>query len=638
LQALLVTGAGGLALLAGFLLLGQVGGSFEISDLLARREAVRAGMESSGLFVPILALILLGACTKSAQFPFHFWLPSAMEAPTPVSAYLHSATMVKAGVYLLARLTPLLGGGEAWFYALTLVGMVTMLAGGCLSLVQTDVKRILAYSTVSVLGMLVLLIGMGTDLAIAACVVFLFAHAMYKAALFLIAGALDHETGTRDVRRLSGLGTSLPVVALASFLAALSMAGAPPMMGFIGKESVYEATRHGPAPIWLTTAVVLAGTSFVAVAILVGIRPYLGRRGDLPKQPHGAPLSLWLGPALLAIGSLVVALEPAIVDRRLLMPAASAILARPVVVKLALWHGLTPTLGLSAATLAAGVVVFAMRAPLRTAAEAWRPARGPAAWYELGVLALNAVARGQTRVLQSGRLGNYLLVVLLSFVGLTGWALIDRFGIVIPADWSDVRIHEAGLMLLIVAGAVATVRGRSRLAAITSLGVVGYGVAMVFALFSAPDLAMTQFLVETLTLVLFVLVFYHVPEPAPLSGFASRLRDAFCAALVGGLMTLLVFAAIELQLAPSISAYYLEQSVPAAHGRNVVNVILVDFRALDTLGEITVLAAAGIGVYALLKLRLDKPTDAPDAAAVDGPDGAPRGGAVETLVANEGSR
>ena len=273
LQALLVTGGGSLALLAGFLLLGQVGGSLELSALLSRPGAVTAHL----LYVPILLLVLAGAFTKSAQFPFHFWLPAAMAAPTPVSAYLHSATMVKAGVYLLARLSPVLGGTDFWVWLVTVTGSATMLVGAYLALRQSDLKLILAYSTVSALGVMTSLLGLGGALAVRAALAFLLGHALYKGALFLVAGALDHQTGTRDVDRLAGLARAMPITALAAGLAALSMAGIPPLFGFIAKELSYEATLHAPASAWVTAAAVLANALLVAAAGLAGLKPFLGK-------------------------------------------------------------------------------------------------------------------------------------------------------------------------------------------------------------------------------------------------------------------------------------------------------------------------------------------------------------------------
>jgi len=600
LQALLVTAGGGLALMAGFLLLGQAGGSLELSALLDGSTDARA----HPLYAPILLLVLVGAFTKSAQFPFHFWLPAAMEAPTPVSAYLHSATMVKAGVYLLARLSPVLGGTELWVGIVSVVGGVTMLVGACLALAQSDLKRILAYSTVSALGMLTLFLGIGGELAVQAAMAYLLAHALYKGALFLVAGAVDHATGSRDVDRLGGLGRAMPVTALAAGAAALSMAGLPPLFGFIAKELSYEAAMAAPAAAWVTAAAVAANVLLVAVAGVVGLRPFLGKSLPTPQRPHEGPPSLWLGPITLAALGLVAGVWPAMGAERLLSAAGASVLRRGVDLHLALWHGLTPALALSALTLAGGVGAYAGRGLPRKLASRWEGAArwGPAGWYELGLAGLNRLAVGQTRLLQSGYLRYYLMLTVVATAGLTGYVLATHGSFEMALDWSKLRFYEALLAGLILLAVLAAVLAKSRLAAIAALGVVGYSVSLIFVLFGAPDLAMTQFLVETLTVILFVLVFYHLPETRIISNGAARWRDAVIAAGVGAVMTTLVLVGTPEHYEP-ISAYFAEHSVTAGHGRNVVNVILVDFRGLDTLGEITVLAVAAIGVFALLKLR-----------------------------------
>ena len=597
LQAFLVTGSGGLALLAGLLLLGNAGGTFELSGLLAQGDVLRA----SPFYLPAVILILLGAFTKSAQVPFHFWLPNAMEAPTPVSAYLHSATMVKAGVYLLARLGPALNGSDLWFYAVGGVGAATMLVGGYLALSQTDLKRLLAYSTVSALGMLTLLIGLGSDHALEAAVVLLLAHGLYKGALFLVAGALDHESGTRDATQLGGLYSKMKLTAIAGGAAALSMAGLPPLFGFISKELTYEsALEFGP---WLTGVVVLAGLFFVFVAGVVGVGPFWGKPKQTPKSAHEAPFSLWLGPLVLSGLSLVIGVFPNSVSGSLVSPAVSAALGETIKVKLALWHGVNTAFLLSLLTIASGVGLFAIRDPLRAGLSrlSWR--WGPAFLYDRSLDGLNALARRQTRFLQNGYLRFYLFTIVFVGTGLAGFALFIRGGLHWPEEVTDIRFYEAALAVLILCGAFVATISRSRLGAVAALGVAGYGVSLIYLLFGAPDLAMTQFLIESLTVILFVLAFYHLPHFAQLSSRASRLRDLAIALLAGGLMTTLVLSAVGIQLYPRISSYFVENSLPLAHGRNVVNVILVDFRGIDTMGEITVLGIAAIGVYALLKLH-----------------------------------
>jgi len=596
-QALLVTGGGGLALLGGLLLLGQAGGTLELSALTAQGAALRA----HPLYLALLLLVLAGAFTKSAQFPFHFWLPNAMEAPTPVSAYLHSATMVKVGVYLLARLSPTLGGTAAWLYLVGGAGALTMIVGALLALRQTDLKRLLAYTTLSALGMLTMLIGLGTRAALSAALVLFLAHGLYKGALFLVAGILDHETGTREVTRLGGLFRALPRTGVAAALAAGSMAGLPPLFGFIAKELTYEAGLHANG--WLLAATVTASLVFVFVALVVGLGPFWGAAGQTPKTPHEAPAAMWLGPALLGALSLLVGLVPGPVGAYLLGPALAAVQGEAATLKLALWHGVNPAFLLSLGTLAGGAALFAARRPLRLALARVQWPWGPDWLYEQALTGLITGATALTRRLQSGYLRYYLLIILTALVGLVGATLVARAGLQWPALPFDARFYEIGLAVVILAAALQAITTRSRLGAVAALGAAGYCVALIFLLFGAPDLALTQFLIESLTVILFVLAFYHLPNFAQLSSRRSRLRDAGIALLVGSLMTALVLSAVTVSLYPSIADYFVTQSLPLAHGRNIVNVILVDFRGLDTLGEITVLSIAAAGVVALLKLR-----------------------------------
>jgi multicomponent Na+:H+ antiporter subunit A len=600
LQGLLVTVAGGQAMLAGLLLLGGMAGTLELSELLVQGDALRA----HPLYLPALLLIVLGAFTKSAQLPFHSWLPGAMEAPTPVSAYLHSATMVKAGVYLLMRLNPALGGTEAWWSLLTVVGGATMVWGSCVALAQTDLKRLLAYATLSVLGLLVLLVGLGTPASLQAAVAFLVAHALYKGALFLVAGAVDHEAGTRDVGQLRGLVRAMPLTAAAAGLAALAMAGLMPAFGFIGKELVYEAALTSPrAGGLLPAAAVLAFTLLVAVAVIVGVRPFLGAPGATPRTPHEAPASMWLGPVVLAALGLVFGVLPTVLDP-LLAAVAVSLSPGASYVPLKLWHGLNAALGLSALSLAGGLAVYRAREPLRRSLQAlpfsrWKPAWG----FEAALQGLMAVARAQTRLLQTGFLRHYLLATLGTTFTLLGFTLLTRGGAWPKVDFSNVRFYELGVAAIAVMAAIATAYSRSRLGAVAAMGVVGFCVALIFLFFGAPDLALTQSIVEALTVVIFLLAIFHLPRYRELSSARVLLRDAVLSLGAGGLMTALVLRASYQQLHPPVSSYHAETSLPEAHGRNVVNVILTDFRALDTLGEITVIAIAGLGVHAILKLR-----------------------------------
>ncbi len=606
LQALLVTGGGGLALLAGLVLLSQIAGTAEFSAFAPLGESLRG----HALYTPVLLLVLAGAFTKSAQFPFHFWLPNAMEAPTPVSAYLHSATMVKAGIYLLARLSQALGGTQAWLILVGGAGAATILVGAYLALNSGNLKRMLAYSTISALGVMTLMLGIGSETAMLAFVVFLLAHALYKGALFMIAGAIYHETGTQEVNELGRLRGKMPLLAGLTFLAALSMFGFGPVLSFIGKELVLQTLLETPAYRWLFLAAAVAfSASAAAVALILFLRPFFGASRPTPKQPHEPPLALWLGPALLALAGLVLGLFPGLVAGNLVGPAVAATGAGPVEADLALWHGLNPALGLSVLSILLGLVIF-------RGWDAWQPrARwlaervrwGPERVYEALVGALPGFSARLTGMIQTGRLHDYLFIIAATTTGLVVATLVLRGeglpGLILP----ELRFFELFLALLMLTAAWIVINSRSRLKAVAALGVVGSSVAVTFILFGAPDLAMTQFLIETITVILLVLILYHLPRFANLSGRAARLRDAVIAVAAGGMMTLLVLIVESADRFPPISSYFVENSAPLAHGRNIVNAILVDFRGLDTMGEITVLSLAAIGVFALLKLRRPQP-------------------------------
>lgn len=597
LNALLVTVLGGQAMLLGLLLIGWEAGTLTLSELPAAGPALREGP----LSLAILLLVLGGAFTKSAQVPFHFWLPGAMAAPTPASAYLHAATMVKAGVYLLARLSPVLGGTPVWQGTLVAVGLVTMVGGALLAFGHTDLKRVLAYATVSVLGTLVLLLGLGTARAAQAMAVYLVAHAFYKGSLFLVAGAVDHETGTRELPKLGGLGRAMPLTASAAGLAALSMAGLPPLFGFIGKELVYESSRHAPGSWWLAAGVGLGFVLLVGTAARTGARPFLGApRGG--EAVHEAGPALW-GPALLlGAGGLVLGVAPGLAGP--LLAGAARAIAGPEGghLELKLWHGLTPELALSAASLALGAAAFTLRVPLRRALAALHLERwGAERLYQLSLSGLKGLAELQTRVLQNGSLHRYTTVTVAATVGLLALPLLFRLGLPERPDSLGLRLYEAvGLVLLVVPAWVA-VRTHSVLTALLALGVLGLGEAMVYVLLGAPDLALTQVVVQTLTVILFALVFSRFPV-RPHGGHA-RVWDAALALAAGGLIS---WALLHITLQPRhtrLAEAYAARSASEAHGLNIVNVILVDFRALDTLGEATVLASASLGVYLLFRTR-----------------------------------
>jgi multicomponent Na+:H+ antiporter subunit A len=608
---MLVTGGGGLAMLAGFIMLGQstVGGSLEISELVTKAEII----QSHSLYLPILILVLIGAFTKSAQFPFHFWLPGAMAAPAPVSAYLHSATMVKAGIYLVARFSPMLGHTEAWLYLVTGFGAVTMLLTAYIAWQQTDLKRILAYSTVSALGTLMMLLGLGDHIAVEAAIVFLVVHSLYKGTLFMVAGTIDHETGTRYITELGGLWKAMPILGMTAILAAFSMSGFPPFLGFVGKELIYEGTQEAHLiPIVITAAAVLANILTIVAAFLVFARPFFGPKLETPKHAHEAPWSMLLGPIILSGLGLLVGLLVAQFGSTFVGPAVGNILGEPTEVSLHLLPTkFNATVMLSLITIVGGVGLYFVRDPLNQLVQPFNSLNrvGPEQWYQWTLDGMMALARWQTRVLQSGYLRYYLIIIILTTVGLTGFSLISLEVLIktnifrVPQDY----FYEYLIYLMIIAATIVVIRTESRLTAVAALGVVGYAIALIFILFGAPDLAMTQFSIETLSIILLVLVLYRLPRFTNFSTIREKSWDMIVAVSGGALMTLLVLIVTALPSSKSrLTPFFAEASYTLAKGHNVVNVILVDFRGFDTMGEITVLGIAAIGVFGLLKLRLDK--------------------------------
>ncbi|NLI83754.1 MAG: putative monovalent cation/H+ antiporter subunit A [Deltaproteobacteria bacterium] len=603
LQALLVTGAGGLALLAAFVLMQQAAGSFEIAILVERSPDLR----TSPLYAAIIFLVLTGAATKSAQFPFHFWLPNAMEAPTPVSTYLHAATMVKGGVYLLARLSPVLGGTDLWRDWLIPLGTVTMLTGAWLSLVQVDLKRILAHTTVGALGACVLLIGMGTQGSLQACMVFLLAHGLYKGSLFLVAGIVDHETGTRNAADLGRLGRAMPLTCIGALLAALSSAGVYPFLGFLGKELLYESTLVGFTPVLLAPCAVAAGIAFAGMGAVVGVRPFFSAQGRFSGQPHDPSPGMWVGPVLLGMVGLLFGLFHGPLHSALITPAVRSCILQAGDIPTPSWHGLDVKLALSALSLLMGGALYWKWSALRGRLCRWRNVGryGPAAGYDHALCLLEAFARRQTRFFQSGRLNVYLIIVICTAVALLACALVRdniSFSDLVLQRWADVKTYEAVIAAILLTATVVTVRAQSMLVAVVALGVVGYCVAVVYLLFSAPDVAMTQFAIETLSVILLMVVLLRLPRLRTFSTSRQRLRDALVAVSAGLITTLLVLVVTTQARNPKLADFYARNSLVLAKGRNVVNVILVDFRGFDTLGEITVLAVAAIGVYSLVKL------------------------------------
>jgi len=595
LQALLITGLGGMALMAGFILLNLASGTWLLSEMIANAGSI----QEHAFYPAIFTLVIVGAFTKSAQFPFHFWLPNAMAAPTPVSAYLHSATMVKAGVYLLAVMLPILGGTLVWEVVLCSFGGITLLVAGLSGLQQSDLKRILAATTLAVLGLLVLLLGIGTEKAVLAAMLFLLGHALYKATLFMVAGAVDHEAGTRDVNALGGLGKLMPWTAGAALLAACSKMGLPPFFGFIGKEYVYKASTVSGLGEWITAVLVIGNALIFVLAFKVAILPFWRRsQGVLPKKPHEAPIPMVLGPVLLSVLGIVIGVFP-VLSEPLVSTAQDASLGYVYNAHVELWHGINLALILSVVTVSLGVLLVFLNKKVAAVLASMRLPSMEAVYYGLFNTTLK-VSVWQTRLLQSGLLRNYLLIMIVATALLVAGKLW-RFGsIEFPeaADFANIQVWAIVILMLIaILGAI---RSTTRLTALISLGVVGYGVAFLFAQYSAPDLAITQILVETLTVALFAWVVLRLPELSTKSTPRRLYLDAAVSICCGFLITVLVLKSMALELAPSISTTLAEWSLIKAHGANVVNVILVDFRALDTWGEITVLSIAAIGVWSLL--------------------------------------
>ncbi len=604
LQALLITGAGGLALLAGLILLAQIAGTTQLSALIDHADVI----QNHALYPVMLILVLAGAFTKSAQFPFHFWLPGAMQAPTPVSAYLHSATMVKAGIYLLARLHPALSGTPMWVGIVTTFGAFTMLMGGYLSWQKFDLKKILAYSTISALGTLTMLLGIGTELAVETALTFLLVHSLYKGALFMLAGGIDHEAGTRDVRLLGGLRKSMPITFVATVVTVLSMSGIPPLFGFIAKELIYETTLYMDSYSWLTTAAaVLANIGMGAAGWVIIVKTFFGPEGDTPKHPHETPWTMWIGPVTLAALSIIFGLLPDLYGAGLLNDAYHVFF--PTTdhhVHLALWHGFKMPLYLSIVTVAGALALYFARERLLPIAEGFDSISkiGPQNLYKKGIKALPYRAGDITHIIQNGNLRNYLLwTTLAGFAFFTLGIINSESSLILRATGSFApRYYEIGLAVMICMAAVLTATSSSRMASIANIGVVGYGIAIFYILFGAPDLAMTQFSIETLSVILLVLAIYKLPRFAGVSTKLEHRRDAIVAGILGLLVTLMIVAATAFPLESRLSPFFAENTYLLAKGHNVVNVILVDFRGMDTMGEVTVLVIAALGAYALTKL------------------------------------
>ncbi|RZS97222.1 putative monovalent cation/H+ antiporter subunit A [Cecembia calidifontis] len=605
MTALGITGFGGLVMLAGFVWIGSISGTYSLTELMNQPEVLKINPG----YVWILILLFTGAFTKSAQFPFHFWLPGAMKAPTPVSTYLHSATMVKAGIFLLARFSPILGNSLEWNWTLTIIGAITMTYAAIHSLFRTDLKSILAYSTISALGILVFLIGLGTEDALLGAGLFILTHALYKAALFLITGIIDHETGTREVFKLSGLQHKMMPVAIAGYIAALSSAGVPFFLGFLSKEVMYEAVLNLPQAAALLTFLAVLTKIFLLVAgFWAGIKPFRGSVSDAAESAKMPSPRLWIPTTLLGFLSIAFGVFPGLVEKSLILPVLNSIAGYEVDTYLALWHGFNLVLLLSILTLVLGTGLYFYWKPSPEKFQATTRFSSLSPEHLLAVLGkgFQSFAERWTAFFQNGYLRNYVITILIFLSVLIGYRLFS--GVYIYLDWnqiSEITPSEFIVVSLMVTSIFFVVLSRSRTAAIVALGVIGFANCLFFLYYSAPDLAMTQFSIDTLTVLLFMLVLFKLPLNKTFSSPKIRIRDAIISLFFGTLIAILALEVFEEPSVREVSDYYADNAYILAKGRNVVNVILVDFRGFDTMVETVVLVIAAIGVFSLMYLNLN---------------------------------
>lgn len=615
-KALLITVMGGFCMLAAFVLIGAQTGTFSISTLLEDPALLQA----SSLYPSIVILLLLGAFTKSAQVPFHIWLPSAMEAPTPISCYLHSATMVKAGIFLIARFTPILGDSELWCGTVTLVGLASLCFGSFMALRQKDMKALLAYSTISQLGLIICLFGFGTEAAIIAGLFHLLNHSVFKGSLFLMTGIVDHQTGTRDMTLLRGLAKAMPWTAAVALIGAFSMAGIPPFSGFLSKELFFEAALESPLAklsflgdaAWLIpVAAVLASllTFVYSLSIFCGV--FLGKTPttDTPKEPREASSGMLIPALTLVSLNLIIAAAPNLFAKGLIAPAVQAVRqsAAAPSIHIAFWHGITGPLLMTIFVVAGGLLLFRHRRGFQTLIARLKSPIGAGKAYDAGVPALLSGSKRLTDFYMTGSLTSYLIMIMAAALGLIAIPVF-RYGL-----WNDLstevlaRVELLEIIMVMAASGAAVMAAyfRRRLYAILAMSVAGYMVSLFFVVFSAPDLALTQLLVESVTLILFLLVLRRFPkgmkaETPTYPG--KKFMRVLMSVSVGVTVAFLSFLGVSNQKFEPITWYYTQHSKSAGGGNNVVNVILVDFRGLDTLGEISVLCMAAIGISVLIHL------------------------------------
>jgi len=606
-MALAVTGMGGLAMIGGMLILGDIAGSYNISEILQNREAIQA----SPLYVPALLLILLGCFTKSAQFPFHFWLPHAMAAPTPVSAYLHSATMVKAGLFLMARLWPVLAGTDIWFYLVATTGLVTMVIGALIALFKDDLKALLAFSTVSHLGFITMLLGFGTPIAAVVAVFHIINHATFKCALFMTAGIIDHEAHSRDIKRLGGLRTLMPITFLIATVAALSMAGIPLLNGFLSKEMMLEEASHtvwAGSELFVPVMATLGALLSVAYSFRYITHVFLGPvRSDYPAKPHDPGFGMWAAPALLVGLVVLIGIAPAAMVGDIVATTSRAVIGGDLpYYSLKIWHGVTPALFMSIIAIVGGAILLLAHRPLDWL---WNAVPRPEAKtiFDAMVESAAAASRRLTDALHDGAMTRYaaifsVTVVVAGAAAYFGGTLNSPTRVMLPVG----LVPAIGWLLLIVSAGCLVAFHHNRFLSLVLMGVIGLIVSISFAYLSAPDLALTQISVEVVTIILLLLALNFLPRETPReSTTGRRVRDAAIAAVgglgAGGLIYMLLIRDFA---ASPVSAFHLENSYTGGGGTNVVNVILVDFRSFDTFGEIIVLGIAALVIYAVTEAVL----------------------------------
>lgn len=635
LKSMMITVFGGLMMLGGFVLLSIMGNTYSIRELISQAPE----LATHEFFVWALVLILLGAFTKSAQFPFYIWLPDAMEAPTPVSAYLHSATMVKAGLYLVARFTPIFAVSGTWIWLVTGVGLFTLFWGSFFALKQKDLKGILAFSTVSQLGLIMSLLGasaMGFHVDNAAETVFKYAgfaaifhlvnHAVFKGSLFMIAGIVDHETGTRDIRKLGGLMSLMPISFTIAMIGSFSMAGIPLFGGFLSKEmfltamlaitefDLFSMDVWGllfPVVAWIASVFTFIYSFYFVFHTFAGKH----KPEELPKKAHEAPIGMLISPAILAVLVITIFFIPNFVGKWIVNPAVAAIQPflydspSDVHVHVAAWHGsITPELAMTIGIFIIGGLMFWTLRKWQRSYDAFPDKVSLNRLYDNLMYLSDGGANRFSAVYMTGFIRSYLVYMFGFFIliVLSTLVLNEAFAFDL-SDLAPIGFYEIVIVLALVGGTITILAAKSRLTAIIALGAVGYSVALFFVIFRAPDLALTQLVIETISVALFLLAFYHLPKA---SKKEERIRfkvgNGLIALGVGVTMTLVALSAHSQKILPSISEYYKETVYSEAGGGNIVNVILVDYRGFDTLFEITVLGIAGIGIITMIKLRLTK--------------------------------